>query len=203
MSKIRVTTITFDWYPFDPLVRRLSEAAVDSGCVVDVICLRQKQEEHYEICNGVNIHRLPMNRGFGQSLLTTILSWCWFSLLAAIVVTRLHLKHHYDVIHVHNIPDFLVFSALIPRLLGAKVILHVQDVCPELMIAKSKGRARNLIMCLTTWQERISTAFAHHVITVGRPFEDLLLQRGVPKEKLSIVLNSADPKIFLLHVDKP
>jgi glycosyltransferase involved in cell wall biosynthesis len=137
-----------------------------------------------------------MDRGFGQSLLTTILSWCWFSLLAAIIVTRLHLKHHYDVVHVHNIPDFLVFSALIPRLLGAKVILHVQDVCPELMTAKSKGCARNIVMYLTTWQERISIAFAHHVITVGRPFEDLLLQRGVPKEKLSIVLNSADPKIF-------
>jgi glycosyltransferase involved in cell wall biosynthesis len=196
MSKIRVAAITFDWYPFDPLVRRMSEAAVDNGCLVDVICLRQKHEEPYEICNGVNIHRLPMSRGFGHSLLITILSWCWFTLLTAIVVARLHLKHRYDVIHVHNMPDFLVFSALIPRILGAKVILHVQDVCPELMAAKSKGYAQDIITCLAIWQERISTAFAHHVITVGRPFEDLLLQRGVPKEKLSIVLNSADPKIF-------
>src|SRR5260370_8096898 len=39
-------------------------------------------------------------------------------------------------------------------------------------------------------------AFAHHVITVGWPFEELLLQRGVPKDKLTSILNSADPKMF-------
>lgn len=47
-----------------------------------------------------------------------------------------------------------------------------------------------------TWQERISTAFADHVITVGWPFEQLLLQRSVPPAKLTIILNSADPKMF-------
>jgi len=33
-------------------------------------------------------------------------------------------------------------------------------------------------------------------VTVGWPFEELLLQRGVPREKLSILINSADPKMF-------
>ena len=59
-------------------------------------------------------------------------------------MTRLHLKHAYDVIHVHNMPDFLVFSALFPKLLGAKVILEVQDVSPELMAAKAKGRMQRI-----------------------------------------------------------
>ena len=31
-------------------------------------------------------------------------------------------------------PDFLVFSALIPKLLGAKVVLDLHDPMPELMI---------------------------------------------------------------------
>ncbi len=196
MSMIRVGTITFDWYPVDPLVRRLAEAAVDGGCSVDVICLRQPNEKSYEVCDGVHVYRVPMKRGFGRSLPVTLVSWCWFLLLAAITVTRLHLKHPYDVIHVHNIPDFLVFSTLIPRLLGAKVILHVQDVCPELMAAKANGRIRKVITRLAAWQEQISIAFAHHVITVGWPFEKLLLRRGVPPEKITIILNSADPKLF-------
>ena len=126
----------------------------------------------------------------------TILQWCWFLLLAGATVTWLHLKRAYDVVHVHNMPDFLVFSALFPKLLGAKIILEVQDVTPELMAAKAKGRQRKIVFRLATWQERISTAFAHHVITVGWPFEELLLQRGVPKEKITIILNSADPKLF-------
>src|SRR2546423_8961988 len=171
MSAIRVGTITFDWYPFDPLVRRLAEAAIDRGNSVDVICLRQPNEKGFEIWNGVNVYRVPMNRDFGRSLPVTVLSWCWFLLIAGITITRLHLKHRYDIVHVHNIPDFLVFSALIPKLLGAKVILHIQDVAPELMAAKAKGRARGVITLLATWQERISTTFANHVITVGWPFE--------------------------------
>jgi len=196
MSSIRIGTITFDWYPFDPLVRRLAETAIEAGYTVDVICLRQPHEKRYEICNGVHVYRMPMNRDFGRSLPITILSWCWFLLAAGAIVTWLHLKHAYDVIHVHNMPDFLVFSALFPRLLGAKVILEVQDVSPELMGAKAKGRLRGIVTRLATWQERISTSFAHHVITVGWPFEELLLRRGVPPEKLTIILNSAYPKLF-------
>jgi len=34
------------------------------------------------------------------------------------------------------------------------------------------------------------------VITVGEPFARLLRKRGIPAEKLTIILNSADPKLF-------
>ena len=182
ISSLHVGAITFDWYPFHPRVRRLTEAAADAGYAVDVICLRQPHEKRYEVCSGVHVYRMPMNRDFARSrsLLITIPGWFWFVLLAGATVTRLHLKHAYDVIHVHNMPDFLVFSALLPRLLGAKVILEVQDVSPELMGAKVKGRLGGIVSRLAAWQERISTAFAHHVITVGWPFEELLLRRGVP-----------------------
>lgn len=196
MTALRVAAITFDWYPFDPLVRRLAQAAADAGDDVDVICLRRKSEKRYEVCNGVRVHRMPMDRGFGRSLLWTLLEWCWFLILAGITVTHLHLKKRYDVVHVHNMPDFLVFSSLIPRMLGAKVILEIQDVSPELMGAKARGRLRPFVTRLAAWQERISTRFAHHIITVGWPFERLLLQRGVPAEKMTIILNSADPKLF-------
>src|SRR5258708_6672377 len=196
MSSFRVGTVTFDWYPFDPTVRRLAEAAIDAGNTVDVICLRRPGEKRYEVYNSVHIYRMPMGRSFGRSLPFTLLEWCWFLLLAGFTLTRLHLKHAYDVIHVHNMPDFLVFCALFPKLLGAKVILEVQDVTPELITVKARGRKQRIIKRLASWQERISTTFAHHVITVGWPFEKLLLQRGVPAEKMTIILNSTDPKLF-------
>jgi glycosyltransferase involved in cell wall biosynthesis len=188
--------ITYDWYPFDPLVRRIAEAAVDGGYEIDVICLRQETEARSEVYHGVQVHRVPMNRGFGKSLVSTVVSWCWFSILAALMVARLHFKRRYAVIHVHNMPDFLVFSALIPRLFGAKVILHVQDTSPELMTAKAGKKRNALVYQLAVWQEQISCWFAHHVVTVGKPFEELLLARGVPARKMTILLNSADPKMF-------
>ena len=196
MSSIRVCAITYDYYPFDVLVRRTAEAAASAGYISHVICLMEDGQKAYEECDGVHVYRIPMYRSFGRSLPLTILEWTTFLALAATKVAQLHHTYNYDVIHVHNMPDFLVFSALIPRLRGAKVILEVQDVSPELMAAKAKGRLREVILHLATWQEHISAAFAHHVITVGWPFEKLLLKRGIAPQKLTSILNSADPRLF-------
>jgi len=203
MSSIRVGTITFDWYLTDGRVIRLVEAAADAGYRVDVICLRQPHEKFHEVCNGIHVYRVPMSRGFGLSLPVTVLCWCWFLLLAGATVTWLHLRRPYNVIHVHNMPDFLVFSTVFPKLLGAKVILDVQDVSPELMAAKAKSQLQAIVVRLAKLQERISTTFADHVVTAGWPFEKLLLRRGVPEEKLTIIINSTDPKVFPASLRQP
>jgi glycosyltransferase involved in cell wall biosynthesis len=196
MSSMRVCAITYDEYPFELLVQRTAEAATRAGYTYHVICVTQGEQKRYEICNGVHVHRLSMHRLVGQSLGRTVLGWLAFLLRATVMVTRLHFKQKFHIVHVHNIPDFLVFSALIPKLLGAKVILGVQDVCPELMATKAKGRLRRLVVTLAVWQERVSTTFADHVLTVGWPFEECLLLRHVSPNKLSSVLNSADPSLY-------
>ena len=152
----------------------------------------------------MHIHRIHIRDGRGRSigritgmgLGAMLFYWSLFAIKACVKVARLHFTHKFDIVHVHNLPDFLVFAAIIPKLLGARVILHVQDVTPELMAVKSRGIRRSVAVALTKIQERMSTAFADHVVTVGWPFEKLLLERGVPRQKLSSILNSADPRIF-------
>ena len=198
MSQIRVCAIAHDYYPFDALVRRTAESAAKAGYESHVVCLTEPGQAKFEVCDGVHIHRVSMTRGYGRALPLTLLEWFLFTVRAAVTVTRLHLKQKFDVIHVHNMPDFLVFAALGPKLLGAKIVLEVQDTSPELMAAKApaQGALRAAVVRIATWQEWISTAFADHVITVGWPFEELLLERGVPSSKLTNILNSADPSIF-------
>jgi glycosyltransferase involved in cell wall biosynthesis len=198
MAPLRIAVITFDWYPYEVRALRLAEAAANANYEVNVICIGRQNEKRQEIYHGVHVYRIPMSRSNGGSLSKRIFEWCRFLLLSGAVLTRLHLKRHYDVVHVHNMPDFLVFSALFPKLLGAKVILDIQDVSPELMGAKAKrrGRLRSLLIRLATWQERISTAFAHHIVTTGWLFEELLVTRGVPKKKITSILNSADSSLF-------
>lgn len=193
---LRIATITFDWFPHEPRALRTAEAAAHAGHQVDVICLQQPGKKSHDIYNGIHICRVPMNRGPRRPLLITILQWSWFLILAAVTVTWLHLKRPYDIVHVHNMPDFLVFSALVPKLLGAKIILDVQDVSPELMGAKSKGHLRDIVVRLAIWQEQVSIAFAHHVVTTGSLFEESLLQRKVPQQKITNILNSTDPRLF-------
>ena len=124
MSSLRVCAITYDYYPFDILVRRTAEAVASGGYTSHVICIRDEGQKKYEVCDGVHVHRIPMRRGFGRSLPFTILEWITFLILAAIKVTRLHFKEKYDVIQVHNMPDFLVFSALTRDCVRAAAPLH-------------------------------------------------------------------------------
>ncbi len=193
---LHVLTVTYDYYPFDVTTRRLAEASVAAGYEVDVLCIRQQGEAAFETYNGVKIHRLPLNRGFGESLPATILNWGLFTALAGAYAGWLGVRYPFDVVHVHNMPDFLIFSALIPKLMGARAILEIQDTSPELMAAKASGRMREALRWAATQQERISTRFADLVITVGWPFERKLLERSVPPKKLRIVINSADPGLF-------
>lgn len=204
LGLVRVCATTCDCYPGDVLVRRTAEAAASAGYEYHVICSMREGQAEYEVFKGVHVHRIyirggkrkPLGRISGMSFGATLMLWTLFTFLALKKVAWLHFKLKFDVVHVHNLPDFLVFAALIPKVLGARVILHVQDVAPELMAIKSKGLFRSITVSLAIWQERISTGFADHVLTVGWPFEQLLLKRGVPREKLSSVLNSADPNYF-------
>lgn len=196
MRPFRIVSITYDLYPFDIRVRRLGEAAVSAGFEMEVICVRGEDEPATEVHNDVLIHRLPMNRLIGGALILRIADWTRFMVRAGAAVARLHQERPYDIVIVHNMPDFLVFAALIPKLNGACVVLDVQDTVPELMASKQHGWNRRLFWTVTALQERMSTAFADYVLTVGWPFEQLLHGRGVPDSKMTSVINSADPCLF-------
>jgi glycosyltransferase involved in cell wall biosynthesis len=103
-------------------------------------------------------------------------------------------RRELDVVHVHNIPDFLVFAALVPRLAGRKVILDVHDSVPETFAAKfSNNGLVHRALCL---EERLSAMVAHRVICVNHPQRDTLVERGIAASKTFISMNVPDPKIF-------
>ena len=61
---------------------------------------------------------------------------CGFLLPPRVACVRLLARGELDVVHAHNIPDFLVFAGLVPRLAGRKVVLDVHDSVPETFAAK-------------------------------------------------------------------
>ena len=100
-----------------------------------------------------------------------------------------------DVVHVHNLPDFLVFAGLVPRIRGAKVVLDVHDSIPETFASKfSHGAIRWRALCL---EERLSALVAHRVICVNHPQRDALVARGLPASKTFVSMNVPDPRIFI------
>lgn len=185
------------YYPLgETRVQREAEALLEKGHVVDVLCLRYKGERFRDNVNGVRVFRMPVRRHKGQGILIQFIEYLSFFILAFFRVTSLHFKKSYSIIQVHNLPDFLVFAALIPRFLGAKVILDLHDLMPEFFASRFKHGMNSKWVRLVRWQEKISCLFSHHVITVTGLWRQNLIQRGIPSSKCSVVMNTADDRHF-------
>jgi len=188
--------LAFTHYLTDARVRREAEALAARGDDVDLICCRSKSLATKRSHNGVTLYPLRGLKYRGASTVAYLFSYFLFFVQSSVLMTYLHLRKRYDVIQVHTMPDFLVFAASIPKLLGAKIILDVHDLMPELYMTKFEADQNHKLIRFIRWIERRSIAFAHKAIAVNVPHRDILVEHGNPKDKFSILLNLPDPAIF-------
>lgn len=185
------------YYPVrEPRVEREVNALIKHGYTVDVICLRQNGEPATETRDGVRIIRLPVKRHRGSGAAVQLLEYLAFFTAAFARLALLHRRQRYDVVQVHNLPDFLVFAALVPKLAGARVILDIHDVMPEFYASRFKSGMSSWPVRAVRWQEWLACHFADHVITVTELWRETLIERGMRADKVSVVMNVADDRIF-------
>jgi glycosyltransferase involved in cell wall biosynthesis len=183
----------------DPRVEREANALLERGYQVDVICLLSPGRARRERIGGLTVHRLPIKRRRGASALVQLWEYLVFAAWATALVAVQHLRNPYDVVQVHNVPDFLVFSALVPKLRGAGVILDLHDLMPEFFASRFGGDLRSRLGRAVLFQERLSTRFADEVITVTELWRSRLIRRGVPAEKVHVVMNLPDEHEYPLR----
>jgi glycosyltransferase involved in cell wall biosynthesis len=97
---------------------------------------------------------------------------------------------------VHNIPDFEVFAAAIPKIMGAKVILDIHDIVPELFDSKFHLGGESNICKILKKVEKISMAFADHVIVSNAIWQKKITTRSVDFKRCTALINYPDNKIF-------
>lgn len=194
-ARLRHCMVVDNYYP-DIRVEREGRALVQAGHAVDVICLRNEGEPAYERIDGIGVYRLPVHRRRGMGLRVQLGEYLSFFAWATAMVAHRHLRRRYDVVQCHNVPDFLVFSAIVPRLSGSKVLLDLHDLMPEFYASRFGGRMDSLAVRLVTWQERLSGAFADHVLTVTKLWRTTLIERGLDADKVDVVMNLPDEELF-------
>ncbi len=184
-------------YPIgETRVQRQALALAAKGVDVTVICLREGGEPAREVVDGVDVVRLPVSRHRGSGMGRQLAEYLTFFMLAFFRLGSLHLRRRFSTVQVHNLPDFLVFCALVPKLSGARIVLDLHDLMPEFFQARAGVPAGSFPARMIALQERWSCRFADHVITVTEGWRQTLSSRGVAPEKVSVVMNLADPEIF-------
>jgi glycosyltransferase involved in cell wall biosynthesis len=98
-------------------------------------------------------------------------------------------------------PDFFVFCALLPKLMGAKILLDIHDPMPNTFASKFKGGENGFFFKFLLWVERISAFFADQVLTVHDPVKDYILvkQHGLAPDSIQVIANFADDELFKLR----
>jgi glycosyltransferase involved in cell wall biosynthesis len=194
----RVCMITHSFYESDNRVTRYAEALAARGDSVDVLALRRSADmPAREVIEGVSVHRIQ-NR-FGKTERSR-LAYLWpmlrFLALSARWVTREQLRHPYDLLHVHNMPDFLVFAAWYPQLRGARILLDIHDIVPEFYTTKFGGGKPGATAALLRLIERRSAHFADHVIVSNHLWVQKYAARTGSERKCSVFINNVDSRVF-------
>ncbi|MBL8888592.1 MAG: glycosyltransferase family 4 protein [Planctomycetaceae bacterium] len=192
---MRVCMVVLQDYYSDPRVRRYAEALAEAGAEVDVLCAKCSVPRPTGYSPKIQVHAIPIAHG-SSSILSYIWEYSACFLLFMLRMIPLHLKRNFHVIHSHNMPDFLIFSAWLPRLLGARWILDVHDPMPEFFVSKYSKSKSGVFHWLLKIQERLSAKLAHRVLTANQNFQNNLVNRGTPAAKITVINNIADTKIF-------
>jgi glycosyltransferase involved in cell wall biosynthesis len=192
----RAAVLLFSYYPADPRPRRAAEAIAAEGVSVDVICLRDKEDDQPQQSYGrIHVTRVGLKRKRGGKF-GYVGQYSAFILISFLYLAARSLRRRYDFVHVHNMPDALVFGAIVPKLLGAKLILDLHDPMPELMQTIFQLPEDSFSVHVLKRLERWSSRFADLVITVNLACKRIYSSRSCHPSKIHVVINSPDDEVF-------
>jgi glycosyltransferase involved in cell wall biosynthesis len=186
----------YAFYESDNRIRRYAEALVKRGDQVDAIVLRRQGQPAFEVIEGVNVYRIQRRVRNERKPASFLAKMLLFLTRSAWMLARRSLSKQYDVIHVHSVPDFQVLATLVPKALGARVILDIHDIVPEFYKSKFGIEEDSLVFRVLVLIERLSAAYSDHVIISNDIWFTRLTQRSVKPEKCTTIINYPDISIF-------
>jgi glycosyltransferase involved in cell wall biosynthesis len=198
----RVLIVSEHPYPSHATLRRNVEQLLDEGARVDLLCLASSRprdgEDEGQALLRVRRMRLEHRRSGALRYMWEYLAFFLWSMPIALALS---IRHRYTAVLVDNLPDFLVFVGVIARWRGARVVLEMFELTPELTAARLRLAAGHPILRWARWIEWAATRWADHVIVVSKQCMDVLVQRGLEAEKISILPNTQPAAVLSAAFD--
>lgn len=191
MSK-KLCHVFFDEFPKDPRVRRYTNLLINSGFKVYIVCIGSDNFQLVQSEQNITIYRLPIKKKRG-TFLSRFIEYLVFQLFATIIVSYIFFRHKVKLYHYHTLPDFLIFTSIIPKLFGSTIILDFHELFAEFMMQhKSTLTYSSLLTKAILFQERLSFGFANEIIVFHDPAKNILAQRAGYNRRITVVMNGVD-----------
>jgi hypothetical protein len=115
----RVVSVAFTHYTSDARVRRMCEALADRSDDVVAITLRDEGEPRRHQLAGVTVRSIRLRQHRGSSIVLYVAQYVAFMFIVAWLLLVERMRGPIDVVHVNNMPDFIVVATLPVKLLAS------------------------------------------------------------------------------------
>ena len=150
------------------------------------------------LLGGVTLRRVPLYASHDQSGVRRALNYLSFAATSTIAAWRF-LKD-VDVVYVYLTPaTAFAAAALVNRLHGVPVVIHVQDLWPESVTSSAmapSGRAGRMINRTLHATMRRVYRMSAGVAVIAPTMRDLVVSRGADPNRTRTILNWADEALF-------
>jgi colanic acid biosynthesis glycosyl transferase WcaI len=151
-----------------------------------------------ETINGIAVQRCPLYPSHDRSAIRRManyLSWAVTAAAAALVMLR-----GVNVTLVYSSPATAALPAMLRKLFRrTPYVLMIQDLWPDSILSTGflkssfmRRAAERIMGAFVGW----SYSFADHIVVISPGMIDILVSRGVPRAKLSLVYNWVDETVF-------
>ncbi len=142
-----------------------------------------------ELDGKLKVHRFPLMRE-GRNPIQRALRYA----LSIWKLYRLALKEtDIDILAMGSTPPIngLMFKKL-KKKLGCKIVYNLQDMFPDSLVTAGMTKRGSLIWKLGRKIEDITYRDADHIVALSEDFKRIVLSRGVPEEKVTVIRNWVD-----------
>lgn len=181
--------------PADPRIRRQVDALLSAGYEVDVFALRDAGQLPVEVDGGLRVIRLPVRRRF-SGFAGHLAEYLAFAGHVAARLTAEHRRRRYRLVQVATLPDFLVVAVGPLKLSGVPLLLDLHEDMPAFFEDRFAGISGRVLRPIVRGVARGSSAMADELLTVHEPLRALAVARGVAPEKITVIMNGADERLF-------
>jgi colanic acid biosynthesis glycosyl transferase WcaI len=192
------------WYPPEPadVPESIAHAMREQGMSVEVLTgipnypsgdVKQgysAARATTQVLDGMPVHRVPLYPSHDSSAGRRMLNYMSWALASAVLGQRS--LRRADVALVYSSPATAALPTMVARLLWrTPYVLLIQDVWPDSIFASGflAGARTRWIHQLVDVFVQNSYAHAAHIVVISPGMTDLLIDRGVPQDKISVVYN--------------
>jgi glycosyltransferase involved in cell wall biosynthesis len=160
-----------------------------TGKIYDGYKLRFKQTEYIE---GIEVTRVALYPSHDSSVLKRIFNYISFAFMAALI--GIFATKKADVIYTYHPPLTVGVAALLIKLFRRiPIVYDIQDMWPDTLKATGMLNNQKLLNIISLVCDQVYK-YVDHIVVLSPGFKQLLMNRNVNEDKISVIYNWCDEK---------